>query len=269
MTLTAGSDERRIKHLSNLSTAGTWSDRRRSDHQPRRQLHSGRIPGLQSQPGLGRVRHQRHRASERRAVRHVRRGRHRLCPERTVRGPASSPRSASIRTTRGAGRCIAGVWINTPFGNGNQDHFGCVGTVRRRRFRLRRRQQHGEPVDLRHRQPGHHRRDDGRCLRQRQQHPDDDRAGRPWPRTSTGSRRRSGSRRSAASPQVSYNNTVKSGRWFCGGGGNGTGAWARRTSLSTRHGLRSGLLTLWQAGAHADWYPVKNLRLASKPFGPA
>jgi len=60
--------------------------------------------------------------------------------------------------------------------------------------------------------------------------------------------------------QVSYNNTVKSGRWFCGGGANGTAAIGAQNILVAPTTACDPGYSVWQVGAHADWYPVKNLR---------
>ena len=62
--------------------------------------------------------------------------------------------------------------------------------------------------------------------------------------------------------EASYNNTVKSGRWFCGGGGIGTGALGAQNVVVGAATPCDPGFTLWQVGAQGRWYPVKNLYLA-------
>ena len=61
-----------------------------------------------------------------------------------------------------------------------------------------------------------------------------------------------------------YNNTVKSGRWFCGGGGPGTGALGLQNvvvgaTTSCDPGFRLAVV-----GAQVRWYTVKNFYVAAE-----
>ena len=56
--------------------------------------------------------------------------------------------------------------------------------------------------------------------------------------------------------EVSYNNTVVTSRWFCGGA-----AGAQSAGLLRRSACDPGF-RFWKVGTHHDWFPVPGLRLA-------
>jgi hypothetical protein len=57
--------------------------------------------------------------------------------------------------------------------------------------------------------------------------------------------------------EVSYNNTVVNGRWFCGGGGAVTGNLVMSAATTCDPSFN-----YWIIGSHNDWFPVSGLRLA-------
>ena len=133
VTLTAGSDERRVKSLSNLSTAGTWT----IDSDPTTNRAGNFIPDeylafkvkqAWGEFGISAIAHQN-------AALYDTSGAGLPVMRRAHRAWRSRPRpSARIRTTRGAGRCIAGAWLNTPFGARQPGPFRSLGAVWRRRL---------------------------------------------------------------------------------------------------------------------------------------
>jgi hypothetical protein len=56
--------------------------------------------------------------------------------------------------------------------------------------------------------------------------------------------------------QVTYNDTVINGRWFCGGGGGVT-----QNVVVSAATVCDPSFNFWTASSHTDWYPVRGLRL--------
>jgi hypothetical protein len=262
MTLTAGSDERRLKSLSNLSTAGTWSvgadptTSRAGNVIPDEYL-AFKVNQAWGQFGITGIVHQN-------AAQYYSSG------GGVIGYAPSGPCTAQPLTTfcthandTWGGAVQSGIWINTPFGNGNQDHIGFAGhygigangygngnnVVSPSIFGA------GNQVTLGAQSDGVY--INGSSIQK-----------------TTGWGVQSGYEHwfsptvrgevFGALSETSYNNTVKSGRWFCGGGGPGTGALGLQNVVIGANTSCDPGFTLWQVGAQVRWYAVKNFYLGAE-----
>src|SRR3954470_4130421 len=262
MTLTAGSDERRNKSLSNLSTAGIWSvgadptTSRAGNWIPDEYL-AFKVTQAWGQFGISGIVHQDAAL-------------YNSSTPGIIGYAPSAPCVAQSGTTfcthpsdTWGGAVLAGVWINTPTGNGNQDHFGLSGhfgigangygngnnIVSPSIFGAGNQVTLGAQTDGVYINGSSIQKTTGWGIQTGYEH---------WFSPTV-----RGEVFGALS-ETSYNNTVKSGRWFCGGGGPGAGALGVQNVVIAATTSCDPGFTLWQAGAQVRWYPVKNLYLGAE-----
>ena len=258
VTLTAGSDERRVKSLSNLSTAGTWT----IDSDPTTSRAGNFIPDeylafkvnqAWGQFGVSAIAHQN-------AAQYYSSG-------AGVTGYApSAPCVAQPATTfcthpndAWGGAVLAGMQLNTPWGNGNQDHFDLSGLASRGAGGYGASNNTASPgIFGGGNQIAIGAMTDGVYINGSSiQLTTSWTVGVAYEHWFTPTFKITPF---AAYQKNSYNNTVIAGRWFCGGGGTGTGALGVQNIVVSAATACDPSYGLWTAGAHADWYPVKQLR---------
>jgi len=262
MTLTAGSDERRNKSLTDLSNAAVWSigadptTSRAGNFVPDEYL-AFKVNQGWGQFGLSGIVHQN-------AALYY--GSTPGIPGYAPGAPCTAqPGTTFCRhpSDTWGGAVLAGLWINTPFGNGNQDHIGLTGKfgVGANVYAAGNNLNSpsifgaGNQITLGAQTDGVY--INGSSIQKTT----------GWAATAGYEHWFSPTVRGdlfGGLSETSYNNTVKAGRWFCGGGGAGTGGLGAQNVVIGANTSCDPGFTLWQVAAQVRWYPVKNFYLGAE-----